>query len=266
MVTNLLNLLISSACIFTVSLVFSMFGRGGGEFYIPIMLSFLPIDYYTAAGVSLFIIALQGFSMLTIYHGKHKLVDWKLAFLLGSLIGFSSFLGGYMSYRMPDWILKLSFSIFLLTSSYYLYKGKFLKPKGGKVGIWRRNIGNISYNINLLHIVPPIVAVAFVAGMAGISGGGLIVPICILLGGIPTRIAMGTNTFLVLLSSIMSFIGHTIRGGFDVSLGLIYGFAVIIGSQIGSRLHIMISEDVLRKLFSIVLLVAAAWMIIKMFV
>ena len=101
--------------------------------------------------------------------------------------------------------------------------------------------------------------------MVGISGGGLIIPICVLLGGVPIRIAMGTNTFLVLTSSTMSFAGHLIRGGFDPILGGIFGCVVIVGAQIGSRFHVKIGERTLRKAFSLILVVAAAWMLLKMF-
>ena len=114
------NLIISAIGIFLTSLIFSMFGRGGGEFYLPIMISLLPIDYYTAAGISLFIIMLQGLSMLIVYHGRHRLVDWGLALVLGFAIGLASFLGGYLSYRIPAYLLKLSFSIKYPLSHMYI--------------------------------------------------------------------------------------------------------------------------------------------------
>ncbi len=260
------NLIISAIGIFLTSLIFSMFGRGGGEFYLPIMISLLPIDYYTAAGISLFIIMLQGLSMLIVYHGRHRLVDWGLALVLGFAIGLASFLGGYLSYRIPAYLLKLSFSIFLIISAYYLYKGVAVKAKVGRIGTWRRKLDNQEYYVNLAYIIPPIIIAAFTAGMAGISGGGLIIPICILLGGVPIRVAMGTNTFLVLSSASMSFMGHFVRGGFNPMLALIYGLLVVLGSQIGSRMHIKINEKRLRQAFSAILVIASIWMLIKIFI
>ena len=260
------NVLAAALAIFCVSLVFSMFGRGGGDFYLPVMLSLLPLNYYSCAGISLFLIMLQGVSMLIVYHGRHRLVDWGLAILLGIIVGLSSFFGGFLSYEIPPNALKFAFSIILLISAYFIHRGVQAKPPDGGFGIWFRNTGTQRYNVNLVYAIPPIAFAAFMAGMVGISGGGLIIPICVLLGGVPIRIAMGTNTFLVLTSSAMSFAGHILKGGFDPYLGAIFGLMVITGSQIGSRLHIKINEQILRKIFSAILVAASVWMLIKIFI
>ncbi|RLG62283.1 hypothetical protein DRO02_08245 [archaeon] len=259
------SIAVATSAIFTTSLIFSMFGRGGGEFYLPIMLTILSLTYYTCAGISLFLIMLQGLSMIIVYHGKHRLVDWELALALGLIVGACSFLGGFLSYRIPAYLLKASFSTFLLISAYFIYRGVSVKPVKGGFGVWARKLGNNTYYINMLYITVPVAAAAFTAGMVGISGGGLIIPICVLFGGVPIRIAMGTNTFLVLISSSMSFMGHLIRGGFNPILGAILGCAVIVGAQIGSRFHVRLNEKTLRRAFSIILVVAAAWMLLKIF-
>ena len=105
------SIAIAASAIFATSLIFSMFGRGGGEFYLPIMLTVLSLTYYTCAGISLFLIMLQGLSMIIVYHGKHRLVDWQLALALGLTVGACSFLGGFLSYRIPAYLLKASLSL-----------------------------------------------------------------------------------------------------------------------------------------------------------
>jgi len=99
----------------------------------------------------------------------------------------------------------------------------------------------------------------------GISGGGLIVPIAVLLGGMPIRIAMGTNTFLVLASSSMGFLGHAAKGGVDWYLCAVLGTAIIAGSQIGSRMHAKVGEKSLRLGLALILTFAALWMILRVF-
>ena len=77
----------------------------------------------------------------------------------------------------------------------------------------------MEFDVHIFYLVVPIAVAAFLAGMVGISGGGLIVPIAVILGGIPIgRIAMVTNTFLVLASSSMGFLGHAVNGRVDWSL------------------------------------------------
>ncbi|MCD6236629.1 MAG: TSUP family transporter, partial [Thermoplasmata archaeon] len=93
----MIEIIITAITIFIISLVFSMFGKGGGELYLPVMLTLLSIPFYVAAGVSLFLILLQSISMIFVYSHKHKLVDWKVALLLTVVVGVSSFLGGFVS-------------------------------------------------------------------------------------------------------------------------------------------------------------------------
>jgi len=258
--------IVTFVAIFALSLFFSMFGRGGGEFYLPTMISLLTIPFYKAAGVNLFLIFIQGLSMVLVYSLRNKLVDWAVALVMAVVVGTFAFSGGFFSHKVPDIYLKILFAVFLLVSAYYMLKNKAVKPVRGKFGVWHREFAGQSYDVNILYLVPPVALAAFVAGMVGISGCGLIVPLYILLGGVPMSIAMGTNTFLVLTSSSMSFIGHLLKGGVDWKLGLILGAAVLIGSQIGSRLHTKVSEKFLKVGFVVILIVAALWMIVKIFV
>jgi len=261
------SMILAMVAIFAISLIFSMFGRGGGEFYLPTIITVLAIPFYKAAGVSLFLILIQGLSMVTIYHAKHKLLDWKVALLLGSVVAGMAFLGGYSSYSIPPLYLKIIFASFLLFSAYFLFRGtELVNSQPGALGVWHREFAGSSYNINLIYVLPPVAFAALLAGMAGISGCGLIIPICILFGGVPVRIAMGTNTFLVLVSSSMSFFGHALKGGVDFRLALILGAMILLGSQIGSRLHARVRESLLRVGFAVILIVAAFWMVLKIFI
>ena len=259
----MIELLLVTVLILAISLVFSMFGKGGGELYLPVMLSLLSISFYTAAGVSLFLIFLQSISMLFVYHRKHRLVDWTLAVLLAVLVGASSFLGGFFSKGVPALYLKVAFSSFLVASAFLLFLNKNVHVKIDCVGVWHRRFAGGEYDVHILYAAVPIAAAGFFAGMVGISGGGLIVPIAVLLGGMPIRIAVGTNTFLVLASSSMGFLGHLAKGGVDWRLVLILAASIVIGSQVGSHMHARVGEKELRIGLAVILLFAASWMILR---
>ena len=262
----MLAIIITAIAIFAISTLFSMFGRGGGEFYLPTMLTLLSIPYYTAAGVTQFLIMLQGLSMVPVYSAKHKQLDWHLAIVLASCVGIASFLGGFLSKGISPVYLKASFAIFLLISAVFLFVNKNVKPKIGKLGVWHRKFYGGEYDMNILYIILPVAFAGFFAGMVGISGCGLIIPICILLGGVPLRIAMGTNTFILLVSTSMGFLGHALKGGINWQLCLIFGASIIAGSQIGARMHVRVNEKFLRIGFALILVIAASWMIAKIFI
>ncbi|MEJ2033564.1 MAG: TSUP family transporter, partial [Deltaproteobacteria bacterium] len=63
-----------------VSAVFSMFGQGGGAFYVPMLLA-LSVPIYIAATTSQVLIMVVSFSSLLVF-AKAKTVDWKLVLLV----------------------------------------------------------------------------------------------------------------------------------------------------------------------------------------
>jgi len=250
---------------FCISLLFSVFGRGGGEFKLPVFVTFLTmLPFFDLATISLFCILLQGATMLVIFGGRHKLVDWPLAFTLAGIVAPSSFLGGYFSIGIEAVYLKLAFAAMLLVSAVLMLRGKVVSVKPGRFGVWhRKNSSGVAYDMNILLIIVPVGIIAFVAGMVGISGGALIIPICTILGGVPLSLAIGTNTLLILISSGTSFLGHVIRGTTPWTLTLVLGSAAVVGAFIGANLHVELKDKVIKLGFVTLLFAAAVWMIVK---
>jgi len=260
------DLMILLPGLFGIAFVFSIFGRGGGEFILPFLITILAQPYFDLATISLFLIFTQGAAMLVVYGAKHKLVDWPLGLVLAAIVGFSAFLGGYFSLNVRPIYLKGTFAVLLLVSAYFIWKEKKVAARKGRFGTWHRRMPDEEYYMNFLHIFLPVGVIAFVAGMIGISGGGLIIPICILLGGIPIRVAMGTNALLVLTSSGTSFVGHLARGSFPWEFALLFACATVIGALLGSPAHVNIQEKYIRVGFTAILVIAAVWMIAKIYI
>lgn len=265
--TSSYQLMILLPGLFCIAFVFSMFGKGGGEFILPLLISVLSLPFFSLATISLFLIFSQGLVMLMVYSGKHKLVDWPLALSLSIIVGTFAFAGGYLSFRVNPIYLKGTFAIFLLISAYKIWQGKKVPARKGRFGTWHRKLPGVEaeeYDMNFLYIVVPVAIISGIAGMLGISGGGLIMPICILLGGVPLRIAIGSNTLLVLTSSGTSFLGHIARGHYPPwTYVMMFAGATIAGALLGSRTHVKIQDELVKKGFIAILIIAAVWMVIK---
>ncbi|MBW1691955.1 MAG: sulfite exporter TauE/SafE family protein [Deltaproteobacteria bacterium] len=243
-----------------------MFGRGGGEFILPFLISIVALPFFDIATISLFLIFSQAVIMLCVYGAKHKLVDWPLAFSLALIVGCSAFFGGFLSFHVKPLYLKGTFAIILLISAWKIWQGKTVPANRGRFGVWHRKMPDDEYDMNFLYILIPVGAVAFVAGMLGITGGGLYIPICVILGCVPLRIAIGTNTMLVLASSGSGLLGHLLRGGFYWKLAFIFAIATVIGALLGSRTHADISEKNVTRGFVAIVVIAAIWMVVKIYI
>ncbi len=249
---------------FCIAFVLSMLGKGGGEFYVPILIT-LNIPYQKAAATSLFILMVSGLLMMIVYHRK-ALIDWVTGLIVIATTATGAFLGGFVSPSIdPKW-LKLTFAILLFVSLWFIIhppkKKNFLK-----IGpTLKRKCCGESYEFPILIVLPVIFIIGFLAGMVGISGGGLIVPLLIILGDMPMRIAFATNSIMVLFSSFTGFLGRGIRISMDWKFTLILAIFVGAGALFGAHFSSRVKIKQLKQIFVWVIGIAALWMIVKIFI
>ncbi len=259
-----MNVYVLGGILFFIAVILSMFGKGGGEFYVPIFLT-AGIAFNVAATTSLFILMVSGSMMMIVYNRK-ALLDWKLGFAVIASSATGSFIGGYLSVGInPVW-LKAVFAVLLLVSAFFMAQKdrKALPVSWGYM--WKRSCCGEEYTFPVLIVLPSIFVIGFLAGMVGISGGGLIVPLLIILGGMPLRIAFATNSIMVLFSSALGFLGHGMKTEIDWRFTLIIAAFIAVGALIGSHYSSKVKVDNLKKIFVWVLITAALWMIVKIFI
>ena len=82
----------------------------------------------------------------------------------------------------------------------------------------------------------------------------------VLLFGVPIKVAIATSSLMVTLTSMVGCIGQGFAGHFDPLLSIPLALAAVVGAQIGARFTIRADRQMLKRLFAVVLLVAAVWM------
>ena len=101
------------------------------------------------------------------------------------------------------------------------------------------------------------------SGMVGIGGGIIIVPSLVYFLGFSQHMAQGTSLGLLLPPiGILAVVNYYKKGYIDVKVIVIMCVAFIIGAFMGSKLSLSISEEKLKKIFAIVLLVIAGKMLL----
>ncbi len=247
----------------TVSAVFSMFGQGGGAFYVPMLLA-LSVPMYVAASTSQILIMVVSFSSMLIF-AKARTVDWKLVLLIEPPTNIGAFLGGYLSPYFPADFARLCFAGVLLIGAYYMFRPPKATPEASsgpdRWWLWHSASVSTAYTINALVLVPVMLLAGFVAGMLGVGGGLLKVPAVVVLGGVPMSIAVGSSSLMIGVTALTGFIGHLLRGHFDLWLTVVLAGGVLIGSQIGPRLAIKTNQAQLKKYFALLLVLIAIWLI-----
>jgi len=115
----------------------------------------------------------------------------------------------------------------------------------------------MTFQIILLISLIGLIA-GILSGLVGVGGGIIIVPALVFFLGFSQYQAQGTSLGLLLLPvGIFCVINYYNKGYIDVKVVAIMSIAFIIGGYFGSKLSLVLSQDVLRKIFAIVLFYTA---------
>lgn len=94
-----MNIWYLALIILIIAVFMTMTGHGGGNFF-TIALVLAGIDMHIAAASVQVILFTAAFSAMLVF-GTKKFVEWKLAVLVGILIGIQAFAGGLFSDHVP---------------------------------------------------------------------------------------------------------------------------------------------------------------------
>ncbi len=108
------------------------------------------------------------------------------------------------------------------------------------------------------------VVTGFLAGFLGVGGGFLRLPLLVYLVGVPTHVAVGTDLFEIVISAGFGTISHALKGNVDIMIALTMQTGAAIGAQIGAVGTRYFSGPTIRLMFSILPILAAIMVLLKM--
>ncbi|WP_457603294.1 sulfite exporter TauE/SafE family protein [Nitratifractor sp.] len=229
---------------FCFSALFSMGGAGSGIALIPV-LHFLGLDFTVAKAVGLFAGATTTItsSMMNI---RRKAVDY--AFVWPLAIGMLLFapLGAWLSRYVDETLVKALFMLLLFYSATMMMFGK------------KKAITHLTRK-GLLFVVGS--GVGLVAGLLGVGGGNLLIPLLILLGFEPRKVAVAVS-FVVPFSALGSFFTYASYVPLDWILLLCIAAASIAGGYLGNYLmHFKLQQQQIKKVMALILYLLGAKML-----
>lgn len=117
-----------------------------------------------------------------------------------------------------------------------------------------------------LHTVIVLILVGLAAGMLsgliGVGGGIIIVPALVLFLGFTQKAAQGTSLGILLLPiGILAVVQYYKEGYVNISYVATVAIAFLIGSYFGSKLAITLSDEKVKKIFAITLMLIAIKML-----
>lgn len=235
-------LVIAFVTILVISGVFSMFGKGGGSLYTPVLVM-LGMAVELAISTALFLNLVTALTA-TIVFQRNKLVDYRfcLFFLPGTIVG--SFLGAVLSGMAPKNFLLGIFSVFLYGVGLLLIISA--KEQAGQE-VKKLSAGTIIL-ITLFSF-----GVGVLSSLIGVGGGLIIFPFLVLYMKYGAQMAAGANSFIVTVSSFVGTIGHFAMGHADLWFLAVATIACILGSAVGSHVTVKANPGFVKVAFACIM-------------
>lgn len=102
------------------------------------------------------------------------------------------------------------------------------------------------------------------SGLVGVGGGIIMVPMLVLLLGFGQHQAQGTSlTVLVVPVTAIAVFNYYKEGYINWKYAAVIAIFFVIGSYFGSKLAIGLDQKMLKKIFSIVLILVAGKMLLE---
>ena len=105
--------------------------------------------------------------------------------------------------------------------------------------------------------------VGFVNGFLGAGGGMLVVPCMLLILPIEPKVAHATAILIILPICVVSGVIYAFKGALDIDIFLPCLIGTIIGGVLGTFILKKLKNDIITAIFSLVMIVAGVFMIVK---
>jgi uncharacterized membrane protein YfcA len=104
-------------------------------------------------------------------------------------------------------------------------------------------------NLNLPVILGSGLLVGIFTGMVGAGGGFLILPVLVLMGGLPMKVAIGTDLLIIAAKSLLGFVGEAQAASIDWGFVGVIMILPLIGIAIGTTLNRRVPARRLKTAF-----------------
>ncbi len=264
-----MNALLGYAAMLGLGVVLGLIGAGGSILTVPVLVYLLLIPASQATGYSLVIVgttALVG----AIEYLRRNQSSPRMALIFGT----PAILGVYLTRRfffpaVPDPVLTFGtfalskdtavmilFAIFMLLAAFSMIRNNHKTADADRPASQAR----MPY--------PLILGLGFVVGiftgMVGAGGGFMILPVLVLFGGLPMKVAIGTDLLIISAKSLIGFLGEAqVAENIDYAFIGLITLLPLVGIVIGTWLNRRVPAGKLQTAFGWFVLVMGVYIVSK---
>ena len=221
-------------------------GIGGGTILVPAMVSlqYTPVQAVATSSLAIVITSLSG----SIQNWRMGYLDWRQVLSLGFPSLITAQVGVELATSFSAEALLNAFAVMLLANIVLVNIRQKIVPREGPPATspWLARLltGGIA---------------GLLAGLFGIGGGVVMVPLQMLLLGEPIKRAIQTSLGVIVLTALAAALGHAGKGNLLPLVGGILGTGGLLGAQISTRFLPKLPVRIVNWTFNLFLLGLAVY-------
>jgi uncharacterized membrane protein YfcA len=272
-----MNVLVFTFLLWTGSLLAGFLGAltglGGGVVLVPLLTIFFHVDLRYAIGASLVSVIATSSGSAAAYV-KEGFSNIRIGMFLEIATTLGALMGAYLTAKVPATAIAIVFGIVLIYSAYVSRRTRpraaAEKPPDSLATLLKMN-GSFPDTSGIRHYnvyrVPAGFGVMYLAGtlsgLLGIGSGALKVVAMDQAMKVPFKVSTTTSNFMIGVTAAASAGVYLSRGYIDPSLAMPVMIGVLIGSLLGTRVLVRTKTQLLRLIFSGVIVLLGLEMIFK---
>lgn len=242
---------VGAAAMVVMGVVLGTIGAGGSILTLPILVYLFGVPASVATGYSLAIVGATALAGAVEYIRRRQSSP-----RMALVFGLPAIAAVYITRRflfpaIPDPVLStrafdlgkdsavmILFALFMLVAAVSMMRGGKEPEATGNPRVELRNVP-------LVFVLG--FAVGVFTGMVGAGGGFMILPVLVLLGGLPVKVAIGTDLLIIAAKSLVGFVGEVQAvEEIDYALVGLVTLLSLVGMVVGTHLNRRAPAPVLR--------------------
>ncbi|RLG77754.1 MAG: hypothetical protein DRO12_01365 [Thermoprotei archaeon] len=236
----------------------SMAGLGGGFLMVP-TLYYLSFSPQNAVAISKFMVGTNAVVSSFRYYRRLRIPLRLYAVVAPPMIA-CAYVGAYLTVVLPRVQLTLIIALILIVGSVRMLVSSRASKKSGSQSAKGSSISStiIAFSGGALA--------GLVAGVSGLGGGIVAVPVFMYLLGLDPHTAVGLSMMCIMPSAIASIIRHTTDRTIIWSIAIPAAIGALGGGWVGPHLALRTPREKLRKYIALIILLASVRMIVESFI
>ncbi len=236
-----------------------LFGIGGGIIIVPSLILLAGFPLVKATGTSLAAILLPVGILGVIAYAKAKIIDLRASAFIAAGLLTSVAVGAWLANALPVDVMKKLFAVFCLYVSWNFIDPVRLSKEWRGLPVRIKPEPETNPHPSPWPLIGIGLLAGVMAGMFGIGGGNVIVPILALALHYPAKRAIATSLGAILLPfglpGVLYYYNH---GTLDLSAAAWVALGLFIGTVFGASITIRMPSATVKLLYGIFLLFVAA--------